>query len=183
MIVDFMKKTAPLYLALACALCALALAAVTYSSCFVSPNSASAVNDLPIDVVADSVQTDSASRGNVQRIVQKQEVARELIFGEVTFTFAAKRLQELSGGEVSELMRQIYPGATESEMWYRQTIAFVQGLAREFPERVATLVSDLEAEVARRFPGRPAYAVAGNGGATAFPSGQSGSRAMPRRTE
>jgi hypothetical protein len=68
-------------------------------------------------------------------------------------------------------------------LWYHHVIAFVNGLDHNYPERVTALVPKLESEVAQRFGGTPVYALAPPGAVTAFPGGQSGSRATPPRTE
>lgn len=115
-----------------------------------------------VDDDDESGQFDSASaQPNVlPRIEKKQQVARALIRGEITFAVAAERFRVLSQDEPASLgyLRSKFPLATEAELWFRQVIGYVKGFYRSDPERVAALLPLLEAEVAQRFPRKVALA-------------------------
>jgi hypothetical protein len=172
-----MKNTVPLSLGAACLLFALATGSIAYLGSFSFANTDSWRNDTLNEFAAqpaDSEATEPSSGDIESRIRQKQEVAKALIVGDLSFGHAAERLRLLSGNEMSDRMRAMYPGATDSELWHRQVIAFVQGLGRDYPERVAVLVPELQNEVARRFQSNPAYVFAGNRATSATPAGRIG---------
>ena len=154
-----MKKSICLSLSAACVLCVLAIGSIAYSA---SVYSEPGPNDFLNDSTAETVywsQMEPPSIDTASRVLQKQEVARALIFGETTLAEAATRLRELGKNEVPPCLRQLHPGATDAEIWYHQVIAFVKGLGHNYPDRVAAIVPRLEAEVARTFGGAPGYAL------------------------
>jgi hypothetical protein len=178
-----MKMTAPVSLFAAVALCLSALASVAYANWF-----AFATNEPVPDGVLQADAIDAWSHEQVgsnpetvSRVVQKQQVAKALIVGDVTLTFAAGRFCELSGAEAPDRLRTIYPGASEVELWHRQVIAFVRALSRDYPDQVAVLIPQLEDEVAWRFSGTAASTVFEP--VIVSPGGQSDSRAMTPQTE
>jgi hypothetical protein len=178
-----MKKSICLSLLAACTLCALAIASVAYSA---SAYSESVPNDCLNETAGKKVywsEVESPSDDTASRILRKQEVAKSLIFGEMTFADAAARLRELGGNEIPESLRQLHPGATDAEIWYHQVIAFVKGLGFNYPDRVPALVPILESEVAQRFSGAPAYALAPTATFQSYPGGQTGSPATSPRAE
>jgi hypothetical protein len=92
----------------------------------------------------------------VKRIYAKEDIARSLIFGQMTFADAASRFRELSRGDPTTLsrLRARFPAAMEDELWYRQVMGYMNGYVRTYPEQVAALLPKLDAEVTRRFPAR-----------------------------
>lgn len=176
-----MKKTVPLSLVAAGLLFALATASIAYSDSFAFANADSSPNDSLNQLAGESAsyETDRAAGDIEARVRQKQEVAKALLAGKLSFAHAADRLRRLSADEMSDRMRAMYPGATDAELWHRQVIAFVKGFGRDYPEQVAALVPELEREVTRRFQSDPAYAFA----ISASPAGRFGSPATPPRTE
>jgi hypothetical protein len=176
-IVNFMKKSICISLSAACMLGGLASGSIAYSA---SAYLESGPNEFLTDTSGDTVywsQVEPPSNETAARVVQKQEVAKALIFGETTFAEAANRLRELGRNEVPECLRQLHPGATDAEIWYHQVIAFVKGLGCNYPNRVAAIVPTLESDVAQRFGRAPGYAFAPSHAVKPIPGGQFGSPA------
>jgi hypothetical protein len=172
-----MKKSKCLSLSAACVLCALAIGSIAYTA---SAYSESGPNNSLTGSTTETVywsQVEPPSNDTTSRVLQKQEVATALIFGEVTFTEAADRLRELGRNEIPVCLRQFHPAATDAEIWYHQVIAFVKGLGYNYPDRVAILVPKLQSEVAQRFGGAAGYAMAPNPTVEPFPDGHSSSPA------
>jgi hypothetical protein len=101
-------------------------------------------------------EPDAGQEQLIARISLKQETAAALVRGEITLSEAAVRFRDVSGGDMASLshLRNMYPQATDEELWYRQVIGYVRGFRASDPARVATLIPRLEAEVARLFPPR-----------------------------
>jgi hypothetical protein len=157
-----MKTVGPTSLLVAAAVCAAFLGAVVYTGW---QRSSAADENNAGDSGKSEVAEDPAhfkliapqQRILVSRIIEKQEIARALLRGDVTFHRAADRFRELSSDDPAALdqLRIRFPGASDAELWHRQVIGYVQGFAHDDSARVAALVPKLEAEVARRFPRPP----------------------------
>ena len=93
-------------------------------------------------------------QASLWRSARKQEIAAELVRGEITLKDAAARFREIMQSDPHALdgLRTMFPTATDDERYHRNVIAFVRSLVRIDPVRVRTLIVKLNAEVQARFP-------------------------------
>src|SRR5262249_12716753 len=89
----------------------------------------------------------------LRRLAARHEVVAALFRGELTAVEAAGRFRELSGEAALAHPRDMYPGAGEEELAFRQVVHFVASDPRPVAAVRAERLRALLAEFDARFPG------------------------------
>jgi hypothetical protein len=97
-----------------------------------------------------NVEAVDVCRKAMQRAVEKQGLAAEVVEGRLSLVGAAARYRDLNAGEPAfnwQALRTTYPGCPDDELHCREVLSFVRIELQHRPEADPALAEHLEAEL------------------------------------